>query len=237
MGRIPSKKSKTGQEVIERMLTKGRIRDSGNNMKFKNSTNNQWYYVQNADMAHLKDAVKYWNQKGKCHRSKSKKVRSFMRDLDNYKLEYFGHNPSQGAFLTSKVIKMKTLSDNKLEKEIIAIVEIGNQYHDKKDFTNALNKYNDAWQLLPEPKLDWEIASWISKCIYSAYFDLSDFITAKKWGVISLQTRGSNINTGPLINLGMVCYELDQLEEAYKYFDEAYKYGKARAFQERQKNI
>jgi hypothetical protein len=33
----------------------------------------------------------------------------------------------------------------------------------------------------------------------------------------------------------MVCYELDQLEEAYKYFDEAYKYGKARAFQERQK--
>jgi hypothetical protein len=93
---------KAGREVIERMLTKGRICGSGNNMKFKNSINNQWYYVQDADMAHLKDAVKYWNQKGECHRSKSKKVRSLMRDLDNYELEYFGHNLSQGACLKER---------------------------------------------------------------------------------------------------------------------------------------
>uniref|UniRef100_UPI001EF53B78 RHS repeat-associated core domain-containing protein n=1 Tax=Snodgrassella communis TaxID=2946699 RepID=UPI001EF53B78 len=102
MGRTPSKKSKTGREVIERMRTEGRIRGTGNNMEFKSSTDNQWYYVQDADMAHLKDAVKYWNQKGGFHGPKSKEVRSFMRDSDNYELEYFGHNRSQGARLKER---------------------------------------------------------------------------------------------------------------------------------------
>lgn len=31
----------------------------------------------------------------------------------------------------------------------------------------------------------------------------------------------------------MVCYELNQFEEAYKYFNDAYNYGKERAFQDR----
>jgi len=33
----------------------------------------------------------------------------------------------------------------------------------------------------------------------------------------------------------MVCYELNQFEEAYKYFNDAYNYGKERAFQDRPK--
>ena len=33
----------------------------------------------------------------------------------------------------------------------------------------------------------------------------------------------------------MVCYELEQYDESYKYFDDAYIYGKARAFKERPK--
>ena len=36
---------------------------------------------------------------------------------------------------------------------------------------------------------------------------------------------------------GMVCYELNQFEEAYKYFNDAYNYSKERAFQDRPKNI
>ena len=33
----------------------------------------------------------------------------------------------------------------------------------------------------------------------------------------------------------MVCYELNQFEEAYKYFNDAYNYSKERAFQDRPK--
>ena len=71
--------------------------------------------------------------------------------------------------------------------------------------------------------------------MYSAYFDLADYAEAKKWGETTLWTRGSDIDTAPLIDLGMVCYELNQFEEAYKYFNDAYNYGKERAFQDRPK--
>lgn len=71
--------------------------------------------------------------------------------------------------------------------------------------------------------------------MYSAYFDLADYAEAEKWGETTLRTRGSDIDTAPLIDLGMVCYELNQFEEAYKYFNDAYNYRKERAFQDRPK--
>ena len=125
---------------------------------------------------------------------------------------------------------MNTLTDNKLEKEIISIVESGNRDHIKNDFSSALNKYNQAWKLIPEPKLDWVFARWISSCIYSAYFDMADFSNAKNWAEIALQTSGSDIDTSLAIDMGMVCYELGQYDESYKYFGEAYNLGQARAF-------
>lgn len=102
MGKTPGKNSKTGREVIERMRGEGRIRGTGDRMQFKSSTDNRWYNVKDADMAHLTDAVKYWNQKGGYYGPKSKEVRAFMRDSKNYELEYYGHNRSQGAKLPDR---------------------------------------------------------------------------------------------------------------------------------------
>ncbi|MEQ4762044.1 RHS repeat-associated core domain-containing protein, partial [Klebsiella aerogenes] len=102
MGRTPSKNSKTGREVIARMRGEGRIRGSGDRMQFKSSTDGVWYRIQDADMAHLTDAVKYWNQKGGYYGPKSREVRAFMRDSRNYELEYYGHNRSQGALLPDR---------------------------------------------------------------------------------------------------------------------------------------
>lgn len=132
---------------------------------------------------------------------------------------------------------MKVLSkvNQKLEEAIINAVGNGNSFHDNSSFKQALNEYFKAWELLPEVKQDWEIASWISTCIFSAYFDMSDFSQAKSWAEIAFKTRGSDIDTGPIIDLGMVCYELKQFDDAYKYFSDAYDLGKVRAFKERPK--
>ena len=102
MGRTPGKNSKTGREVIARMRGEGRIRGTGDRMQFKSSTDGKWYRIQDADMAHLTDAVKYWNQKGGYYGPKSREVRAFMRDSRNYELEYYGHNRSQGALLPDR---------------------------------------------------------------------------------------------------------------------------------------
>ncbi|MEQ4619374.1 MAG: hypothetical protein ABN482_15220 [Corticimicrobacter sp.] len=132
---------------------------------------------------------------------------------------------------------MKVLSDlnPKLEDSIVSVVEEGNILQTNKDHQAAQQKYQAAWDLLPAPQLDWEIASWIASCLYSVHFECAAYAEAKKWAEISLKTRSSDIDTAPLIDLGMVCHELGQNEEAYAYFHDAYRYGKKRAFRERPK--
>ena len=102
MGRTPGKKSRTGKAVIERMRSEGRIRGAGEDMRFKSSTDGRWYNVQDADMAHLTDAVTYWNKRGGFYGAKTKEIRAWMRDPNNYELEYYGHNRSQGALLLER---------------------------------------------------------------------------------------------------------------------------------------
>ena len=99
MGRTPNKRSKTGRTVIDRMREEGRFRGDNETGRFKSSTDGQWYSVKDADMAHKTDAVKYWNTEGGYYGPKSKEVRDFMKNPDNYELEYFRYNRSQGAKL------------------------------------------------------------------------------------------------------------------------------------------
>ena len=101
VGRTPGKNSRTGKAVIARMRAEGKIIGTGKNMRFQ-STDKKWYSIKDADMAHKTDAVKYWNSKGGFHGAKSKEVRGWMRDSDNYELEYYSHNRSKGALLTDR---------------------------------------------------------------------------------------------------------------------------------------
>lgn len=130
---------------------------------------------------------------------------------------------------------MRELSkiDANLENEIVKLVEAGNEAHDNNNFEEALTYYQKAWDLIPSKKTEWEISNWLAACFFSVYFDINDYLSAKKWAELSMLTRGSDIDTAPLVDLGMVCFELKEFEDSYKYFDEAYKYGKKRAFQDR----
>ena len=98
MGKTPGKKSKTGREVIERMRGEGKIRDTSGGMEFK-AGDGKWYPIKDADMAHTTDAVSWWNKGGYKHGPKSKQAREFMKDSNNYTLEHYSINRSQGAKL------------------------------------------------------------------------------------------------------------------------------------------
>lgn len=52
---------------------------------------------------------------------------------------------------------------------------------------------------------------------------------------MALETRDSEVDTAPWVDLGMVCVELQDYDAACAYFDKAYQYGKKRAFQGRPK--
>ncbi|CAM4413524.1 polymorphic toxin-type HINT domain-containing protein [Zobellia nedashkovskayae] len=113
LGRTPGKSSRTGREVFERML-KGdpptaRLEDEfGKAVKeFWDPDNKLWRDVKYADMGHITDAVTWWNKTGRKYGAKSKEVREWMLDSDNYVLEYFRTNRSKGSIL-GKTIKYKT---------------------------------------------------------------------------------------------------------------------------------
>ena len=133
---------------------------------------------------------------------------------------------------------MKELANENpsLEEKIVALVEQGNEAHNNKKYPSALSNYQQAWDLLPVPKAEWEMLSqWISSAFFYTFFDMQDYINAKNWAEIELEARTSDIDTGPLINLGMAYKELGQDDQAYHFFSKAYQYGKDRAFKERPK--
>jgi filamentous hemagglutinin len=106
MGRTPSKYSKTGREVIERMRAEGKIQGEGplltgnpNNLKVR-GRDKQWYHIDHTvDMAHKVDAVIWWNEVGRLKGKGAPEVRKFMLDSDNYHLEPQKFNRSDGAKL------------------------------------------------------------------------------------------------------------------------------------------
>jgi tetratricopeptide (TPR) repeat protein len=133
---------------------------------------------------------------------------------------------------------MKDLAEEnpKLADEIMAIMASGNDFDERNKKTEALALYQQAWDLLPEPKLEWTaLSSWVTGSFFNLHFDNGDFKASEQWAQRTLDGRESDIDTGPLINVGMVFLELGKNAQAYKYFDEAYRFSKARAFQERPK--
>lgn len=96
MGRTPSKKSKTGKAVIERMKKEHKVTSDG---KFFMDSNKKWHSINEADMAHKVNAVDWWNDTGRFYGAKAKEVREWMLDSNNYYLEHYSINRSQGNAL------------------------------------------------------------------------------------------------------------------------------------------
>lgn len=53
------------------------------------------------------DAVKWWNTKGRQYGTKSKEVRKWMLDPDNYTLDHYAINRSAGAKLNDRYLPPK----------------------------------------------------------------------------------------------------------------------------------
>lgn len=65
-------------------------------IQFQDS-NGIWRSIKDADMAHKIDAVSWRNSVGRQYGVRSLEVRNWMKNSDNYYLEYYSINCSQGA--------------------------------------------------------------------------------------------------------------------------------------------
>ncbi|WP_254438289.1 GH-E family nuclease [Paenibacillus sp. DCT19] len=114
LGRTPGKKSRTGREVIERMKNEKppKIRKTRSGKIQYKASDDAWYDLSTADMAHRNDpphtdAVTWWNNVGRYHGAKSKEVRDWMLDSNNYVLDHYSLNRSDGAKLNQKYLPPK----------------------------------------------------------------------------------------------------------------------------------
>ncbi|MBS0263832.1 MAG: tetratricopeptide repeat protein [Planctomycetes bacterium] len=55
----------------------------------------------------------------------------------------------------------------------------GDEFADKGEFEQALSRYRQAWQLLPEPRCEWDAAEWLLAAIGDSEFQRGEFAAAR----------------------------------------------------------
>ena len=71
------------------------------------------------------------------------------------------------------------LPDDIYEK-IEELSEEGNDLCDDGSFSAAIEKWNQAFLLLPDPKVEWEAYTWLSASIGDALYQLKEFSAARE---------------------------------------------------------
>jgi hypothetical protein len=98
MGQNPKPGSPTYEAVVRRMERDGQISERGGK-KWVKASDGEWIPIEQADLAHRVDAMKWWNEEGKYWGPKHQKVKDFMNDPNNYTLDQVGPQRSAGAKL------------------------------------------------------------------------------------------------------------------------------------------
>jgi len=98
------------------------------------------------------------------------------------------------------------------------------------DYDAALEKYSESWELLPEPKSQWDLYHWIAKCNAEVYLKRQDCESAKRWALKAVETKPPR-ETFSLIILGASLIGLGEDKPAFDAMKKAFDMGGERTFQ------
>jgi len=116
---------------------------------------------------------------------------------------------------------MAELSDD-LHEKIEQLCAEGNNCLDEKRVEDALACFSSAWELLPEPRTDWEAATWILGAIADAHFLSGNFAAMRQPLMTVMQCDGATGNPFLRLRLGQCLFELGDLKEAANWLAGAY---------------
>ena len=116
---------------------------------------------------------------------------------------------------------MAELSDGNHE-EIQRLCAIGDKCANAKQYPDALQSYWAAWDILPEPKTEWEAATWILAAVGDANFLSSDYVAGRD--NISQAMHCLNAIGNPFLHLrlGQCQFELQVFDRAADELMRAY---------------
>jgi tetratricopeptide (TPR) repeat protein len=112
---------------------------------------------------------------------------------------------------------------DEVQEQIEAHCAKGDAFAEQGQFARALAEYAAAWELLPEPKKDWEAALWVLAAIGDAHFLSGNWQACRD----ALQEAvkgcaGAVENPFIRLRLGQSLFELGELREAANWMAPAY---------------
>lgn len=99
-------------------------------------------------------------------------------------------------------------------KRIQALCERGDQFAEKGNYAAAVELYWSAWDLLPEPQMEWEAATWILGSIGDANFMRGDYIAGQESLSLAMHCPDAIGNPFLHLRLGQCQFEIGNLDQA-----------------------
>ena len=111
--------------------------------------------------------------------------------------------------------------DDALYEQITKHSDIGEHYFEDGKYRKALEEYKKAFELIPEPKTDWEASVWTLAAIGDSHYMLREFVSAR--GIFEqMLNEYKEMNPFVLVRYGECLYETGDIEGARNYLVAAY---------------
>lgn len=104
--------------------------------------------------------------------------------------------------------------DDELYSRILELSENGESLFDEGKIEAALLKYEQALELVPKPKNDWEASTWLYVAIGDCFFFLKDYSKSVNAFYNALNCPDGIGNAFIHLRLGQCQFELGQLSKA-----------------------
>mgnify|MGYP002628035491 CR=1 FL=1 len=109
-----------------------------------------------------------------------------------------------------------------IQDKINSLAELGDQYAEEGEFAEALDQYWTAWDLLPDPKTEWDAGLWLLVAIGDANFSVRDFAAGKDNLTTAMNCPEAPGNPFIHLRLGQCQFELGNKDEAADELTRAY---------------
>jgi tetratricopeptide (TPR) repeat protein len=117
---------------------------------------------------------------------------------------------------------MDTSLDDATHEEIKRLCALGDEHAQRGEYDKALAYYWTAWDLVPEPKTEWEAATWILAAIGDANFASGDYAAGRDNLSNAMHCPGAVGNPFLHLRLGECQFELGNMERAVDELARAY---------------
>jgi tetratricopeptide (TPR) repeat protein len=112
--------------------------------------------------------------------------------------------------------------DDAIYEQIKCLCAAGDEFSDQQRHDEALVEYNKAWQLVPEPKSEWEASTWILTAIGDSCFLLGKNKSAREALEYAMHCPGAIGNPFIHLRLGQVLFDAGEKDSAANELIRAY---------------